>query len=289
MYAPQTEYHRAGSVEEAVSLLARHEDAKVLAGGHSLIPLMKLRLASPTLLVDIGHLGELSGGVSQSGSTITISSLTTHSTIASSDILKDHCPILAEAAGMIGDQAVRNRGTIGGNIAHSDPASDLPTVLTALGARLNIAGPGGTRSVPITGFIEGLMQNDLTTDEIITSIEFEAVQGGQGMAYAKFEHPASRYAVVGAAAVITVTGSTATAASVAVGGVEPSPTIGNSVSASLVGKEVTDTVLEEAAQAVLDDIGDEVLSDIFASAEYRKAMSVVYVRRALACAVERAG
>ena len=145
MYSSQTEYQRAGSVQEAVSLLAGNEDAKVLAGGHSLIPLMKLRLASPSLLVDIGQVDELNSGVTCNDGTISISSLTTHAAIASSDIVKSDSPMLAEAAGMVGDPAVRNRGTIGGNLAHSDPASDLPTVLTALGASINITGPGGSR------------------------------------------------------------------------------------------------------------------------------------------------
>ena len=286
MYASQTEYHRASSVEEAVSLLAGNEDAKALAGGHSLIPLMKLRLASPSLLVDIGHLGELSGGVTCNDGTISISSLTTHATIASSDILKSDCPMLAEAAGMIGDPAVRNRGTIGGNLAHSDPASDLPTVLTALGASINITGPGGSRSECVSGFIQGLMENNLGSDEIITSIDVPAKQANQGMAYAKLSHPASRYAVVGAAASVTVEGGTVTAASVAVGGVEPAPTVGSSVAASLVGNAPTDAALDEAAAAICNDIGDDVLSDIFASEDYRKAMAVVYTRKALGCAVE---
>ena len=286
MYASQTEYHRASSVEEAVSLLAGNEDAKALAGGHSLIPLMKLRLASPSLLVDIGHLGELSGGVTCNDGTISISSLTTHATIASSDILKSDCPMLAEAAGMIGDPAVRNRGTIGGNLAHSDPASDLPTVLTALGASINITGPGGSRSECVSGFIQGLMENNLGSDEIITSIDVPAKGANQGMAYAKLSHPASRYAVVGAAASVTVEGGTVTGASVAVGGVEPSPTVGSSVVASLVGNAPTAAALDEAAAAICNDIGDDVLSDIFASEDYRKAMAVVYTRRALGCAVE---
>ncbi len=289
MYASQTEYHRAGSVQEAVSLLAGNEDAKVLAGGHSLIPLMKLRLASPSLLVDIGQVDELNSGVTCSDGTITISSLTTHAAIASSDIVKSDCPILAEAAGMVGDPAVRNRGTIGGNIAHSDPASDLPTVLAALGASINITGPGGSRSESVAGFIQGLMENNLGSDEIITSIEVGAKQANQGMAYAKLSHPASRYAVVGAAAIVTVDGGTVTGASVAVGGVEPAPTIGSSVAASLVGNAPSDAALDEAASAICNDIGDDVLSDIFASEDYRKAMAVVYTRRALGCAVECAG
>ena len=289
MYSSQTEYQRAGSVQEAVCLLAENEDAKVLAGGHSLIPLMKLRLASPSLLVDIGHVDELNSGVTCSDGTVSISSLTTHATIASSDIVKCDSPMLAEAAGMIGDPAVRNRGTIGGNLAHSDPASDLPTVLTALGATINITGPGGSRSECVSGFIQGLMENNLGSDEIITSIDVPAKQANQGMAYAKLSHPASRYAVVGAAASVTGEGGTVTAASVAVGGVQPAPTVGSSVAASLVGNAPSDAALDEAAAAICNDIGDDVLSDIFASEDYRKAMAVVYTRRALGCAVECAG
>ena len=288
MYATQTEYHRAGSVDEAVSLLAKHEDAKVLAGGHSLIPLMKLRLAAPTALIDIGRIAGL-GGITHADGAIKIGALTTHSEIASSDIVKANCPILAEAAGMVGDPTVRNRGTIGGNIAHSDPASDLPTVLTALDARINITGPGGARSEHIGGFIEGLMQNNLASDEIITSIDVGTKEPNQGTAYAKFEHPASRYAVVGAAALVTVSGGKVSAASVVVGGVESSPIVGSSVVNRLLGKEPTEAALDDAANGICDDIGDDVLSDIFASADYRRAMAAVYVRCALACAVERAG
>lgn len=287
MYATQTEYHRAGSVDEAVSLLAKHEDAKVLAGGHSLIPLMKLRLAAPTALIDIGRIAGL-GGITHADGALKIGALTTHSEIASSDIVKANCPILAEAAGMVGDPTVRNRGTIGGNIAHSDPASDLPTVLTALDACINIAGPGGERSERIGGFIEGLMQNNLAPDEIITSIAVGTKEPNQGTAYAKFEHPASRYAVVGAAALVTISGCKVSAASVAVGGVESSPIVGSSVVNRLVGKEPTEAALNDAANGICDDIGDDVLSDIFASADYRRAMAAVYVRCALACAVERA-
>jgi carbon-monoxide dehydrogenase medium subunit len=288
MYATQTEYYRADSVDNAISLLTQHEDAKILAGGHSLIPLMKLRLAAPAALIDIGRIGSIKG-VDQGDATITIGALTTHAEIAASDAVKTNCPILAEAAGMVGDPAVRNRGTIGGNIAHSDPASDLPAVLTALNARLNITGPNGTRREPVSGFIEGLMQNNLEATEIMTSVEVPRKQPYQGMAYAKFEHPASRYAVVGAAAMVTVTDGKCTAASVAIGGVESKPTVGNSVQASLIGSAPTDAVLDEAANSILDDIGDDVLGDIFASAEYRKAMTVVYLRKALVSAVERAG
>ncbi len=288
MYSTQAEYYRANSVDNAVSLLSKHEDAKILAGGHSLIPLMKLRLAAPEVLIDIGRIEELRG-VDEDDAAITIGALTPHAEIANSNAVITNCPILAEAAGMVGDPMVRNRGTIGGNIAHSDPASDLPTVLAALNARLNITGPNGARREPVSGFIEGLMQNTLEPNEIITSIEVPRKQPGQGMAYTKFEHPASRYAVVGAAALVTVNNGTCTAASIAVGGVEPKPTAGNSVEASLVGAKPTDVVLDDAANSILDDIGEDVLGDIFASAEYRRAMAVVYLRRALASAIERTG
>ena len=162
-------------------------------------------------------------------------------------------------------------------------------MLAALGATINITGPGGSRSECVSGFIQGLMQNNLGSDEIITSIDVPAKQVNQGMAYAKLSHPASRYAVVGATAIVTVDGGTVTGASVAVGGVEPAPTIGSSVAASLVGNAPSDAALDEAASAICNDIGDDVLSDIFASEDYRKAMAVVYTRRALGCAVECAG
>ncbi len=288
MFAAQTTYHRATSVAEAVQLLAGNEGAKVLAGGHSLIPMMKLRLAAPDVLVDIGRIAELKG-ISADGAGLSIGALTTQAEIASSDLVRERAPALAEAAGMVGDPAVRNRGTIGGNVSHSDPASDLPTVLTALGATYNITGPGGQRNVAAADFSTGLLETALGEDEILTSVSVPAAPSGSGSAYVKFPHPASRYAIVGAAAVVAVQGGRCSSASVVVGGVEATPTRASSVESALSQSDVSDEALDAAATAVSGDFTGDPMSDIFASSEYRQAMAAVYVGRALKAAVSRAG
>ena len=188
MYPAQTTYHRAGSVAEAVQLLADNEGAKVLAGGHSLIPMMKLRLATPAVLVDIGHIGALKGIEAGDGG-LSIGALTTFAEIAASDLVKQHAPLLAEAAALVGDPTVRNRATIGGNVSHGDPQSDSPTVLTALGATLNVTGPGGDRSIAVADFPTGLLENALSEDEVLTSVSVPSLPAGSGSAYCKFPHP----------------------------------------------------------------------------------------------------
>ena len=288
MYPAQTTYHRASSVDEAVQLLSDYEDAKILAGGQSLIPLMKLRLAAPEALVDIGRIEGLKG-ISGSNGTVTIGALTTHAEIASSAIVRSNTPLLSQAAGMIGDPQVRNRGTIGGNVSHADPASDLPTVLNALGATFNVTGPSGDRSIAATDFSQGLLETVLEGEEVLTSVSVPAEPSGSGAAYAKFSHPASRYAVVGAAAVLTVAGNRCSAAVVVVGGVETSPTRASSVESALVGSDLSEGDLDAAAAAVSEDIRRDVLNDIFASDEYRRAMAAVYVRRAVGSALGRVG
>jgi len=288
VFPAQTEYHRPNSVTEAVDLLASNEGAKVLAGGHSLIPLMKLRLVAPTVLVDIGRIEALKGIEAIDGG-LSIGALTTQATIAASDLVNERAPLLAEAAGMVGDPAVRNRGTIGGNVSHSDPASDLPAVLTALEATLNVAGPAGERRIAASDFATGLLENKLQEDEIMTSISVTSVASGSGSAYVKFPHPASRYAVVGVAAIVGVSGGSCTSASVVVGGVETTPTRASSVESALLGSDLSDEALDIAAAAVAGDFQGDAMSDIFASAEYRQAVAAVYVRRALAAAVSRAG
>ena len=288
MFAADFEYYRAGSVAEAGRLLAAHPGAKLLAGGHSLIPLLKLRLAAPVAVVDIGRIAELRG-IASDGDGLTIGALTPHADIAASADVQAHAAALAEAAGQIGDPAVRNRGTIGGNIAHADPASDLPTVLTALGATFAVSGPGGDRTVSAGDFFQGVMMTVLGEHELLTSIRVPAAGGGQGTAYAKFPHPASRYAVVGAAAAVTVSGGTCAAASVAVGGVTPVPVRCGAVERALAGQALSAETIAAAAGAAGDDLGDDLLGDVFASAEYRRAVTPVYVRRALGAAAERAG
>ena len=288
MFPAQITYHRAGSVAEAVQLLSDNEGAKLLAGGHSLLPLMKLRLASPAVLVDIGRIEALKG-ISAGDGGLSIGALTTHAEIAASDLVRQHAPVLAEAAALVGDPAVRNRGTIGGSVSHADPASDQPTVLTALGATFNVTGPGGDRSIAAADFATGLLENALEENEVLTSVSAPSVPSGSGSAYVKFPHPASRYAVVGVAAVLSVSGGTCSAASVVVGGVEAKPARASSVEAALAGSDLSDGALDAAAAAVAGDLNGDPMGDVFASAEYRRAMAAVYVRRALGAAASRAG
>jgi carbon-monoxide dehydrogenase medium subunit len=287
MYSADVDYYRAGSVAEAVSLLGRHDGAKLLAGGQSLIPLMKLRLAEPTALIDIGGIADLKGVEANNG-TLRIGALTPHAEIASSSAVRDACPLLSEAASFIADPAVRNRATIGGNVAHADPASDLPSVLTALGATFNVTGPGSERNIGASDFFQGLMTTALGEGEVLTSIEVPASRDGQGMAYRKFYHPASRYAVLSAAVVLTVEGGVCSAASVALGGLAPSPVKASSVEAALQGKSLDEAAIAEAAGAVEGDLGGDIIGDIYASADYRRAMASVYVGRAVSAAARRA-
>jgi aerobic carbon-monoxide dehydrogenase medium subunit len=283
MFAPEFDYYRAASIAEATDLLARNPGAKLLAGGHSLIPLLKLRLAAPSALIDIGRIAELKG-VTVRDRIVRIGALTTHAELAASSLIRDQCPALAEAARQIGDPAVRNRGTIGGNVAHADPASDLPTVLTALAARFTIVGPGASKTVNAASFFTGMMTTSLAETDMLTAIEVPVRAADQGTAYVKFSHPASRYAVIGVAAIINATGGvggTCTAATVVVGGLVPSPTRASEVEGALIGQALTADTIGNAAKRVVDDLGREVLGDLFASADYRKAVAPVWVRRAL--------
>ena len=287
MYAPSFDYYRAGSVAEAHRFLAANPGAKILAGGHSLVPLLKLRLASPPALIDIGRIPELKG-ISRQGDSIRIGALTTHAELAASNDLRSAAPALAEAAASVGDPAVRNRGTIGGNVAHADPASDLPTVLTALDARIVAAGPGGERSIPAAEFFTGIMTTALADDEILVAIHVPSSGRGQGSAYEKFSHPASRYAVVGAAAWLAVANGTCGAARVALGGLLPHARRVASVERALVGKALTAEVIAAAAAQVAADLGNDVSGDIYASAEYRSAVAPEFTKLAIARAAARA-
>ena len=289
MYAPEFQYYRAASVAEAAELLSKNPDAKILAGGHSLIPVLKLRLAAPSALIDIGRVEVLRGIECRSG-TIRIGALTTHAELAASAELRARAQALAEAAGMIGDPAVRNRGTIGGNVAHADPASDLPQVLSCLGAKFLITGPQGERRLGASEFFEGLMSTALGEDEILTAIELPEAGAGEGSAYAKFAHPASRYAVIGAAAKVAANNGTCTAASVVLGGLCPAPVRAEAVERALVGRSLTDEAIGSASRATAESLDDdEVLGDVYASAGYRKAVAPVWVRRAVTAAASRSG
>lgn len=286
MYAPNFDYYRASSVADARRLLAAHPGAKLIAGGHSLIPLLKLRLAAPAALIDIGRLPELKQIKADDGG-VAIGALTTHAEIAASSLVRAACPVLAEAAARIGDPAVRNRGTIGGSLAHADPGADLPTVLTALDARLVVEG-GSARTIPVDGFFQGLMTTALDQADVLTAVWVPALGSGRGAAYEKFPHPASRYAVIGAAAVIEARGGSCVRARVAVGGLVPKPTRLRSVESALEGKALSAEAVGKAVASAADDLTGEILGDIFASAEYRRGVVATYVQRAVAAAVERA-
>lgn len=279
MFAAAFDYHRASSVAEAIQLLGANEDSKLIAGGHSLIPLLKLRLARPSAVVDIGGISELKG-ISVNNGSVRIGALTTHWEIASSSEAAAACSLLAEAAGGIGDTQVRNRGTIGGNVVHADPASDWPAVLTALGATFNIQGPNGSRTATPGDFFIGPLTTAIADNEILTSVEVPRLAANQVAEYAKMAHPASGYAVVGGAVVLTVDGDRCTAASVAVGGAVPVPTRATSVQNALAGSTLSAESITAAANQVSNDLGD-VIGDFYASAEYRKAMAAVEIRHAI--------
>jgi carbon-monoxide dehydrogenase medium subunit len=287
MFASPFDYYRARSVAEAHELLAAHPGAKLLAGGHSLVPLLKLRLAAPPSLVDIGQVAELRG-IARNGERIRIGALTTHAELAASPELRRSAQALAEAAAVVGDPAVRNRGTIGGNLAHADPASDLPTVLVALDAQIVVTGSSGERTIPADSFFTGIMTTALREDEILVAIDVPGSTRGQGAAYEKFSHPASRYAVLGAAANVWLKDGVFSAARVAIGGLLPAPRRAAAVEGALVGAPANDQSIARAADFVSRDLGNDVAGDLFASAEYRAAMAPVYIKRAVAAAAGRA-
>ena len=287
MFAAEFEYRKAGSVAEAVQLLSENPEARLLAGGHSLIPLMRFRLARPELLVDIGGIASLRG-ISVSGDVITIGALTTHAEIAASPEVRQANGLLAEAAGGIGDPAVRNRGTIGGNLAHADPASDWATVLTALGGTAIIQGPAGGRAVAVADFVEDAFVTALAENEVITAVSVPTLAANQRAEYAKMAHPASFYAVVGGAVVVTMDGDRCTAASVAVGGLTPRPVKAPAVEAALTGATLTVDSIAAATANLGEDLaaaGVDIIGDVYASAEYRAGVAPVEVKHALLHAI----
>lgn len=286
MYSANFEYFRAGSVQEAVSLLKEHSGAKVLAGGHSLIPAMKLRLATPPVLVDIGRVPGLAG-VTKADGTLRVGSLTTHASLAESDLLRQFCPVLAEAAGQIGDPQVRHRGTIGGNLAHADPASDLPGVVLALGGTLHVTGASRERRIDAADFFVDLLTTDLKPGEVLTAVEVPALADHTGSCYLKFEHPASGYAVVGAAAIVSLADDgTCREARLAFNGVTTTPYRATKVESELVGKSLDDTSIAAAMEKL--NIKDPMDDPVYASGTFRLHMARVYGRNAVLRAAERA-
>lgn len=282
MYTPQFEYQRATSVADAISMLSQNREAKLIAGGHSLLPALKLRLSEPPLLIDIGRIAELKQITPTRDGSLTIGALCTHAEIAASSMVRQLCPALAMACGNVGDMHVRNWGTLGGNLAHADPASDPPTVLVAVGARLNIQGPQGARAVNAEDFFVDLFTTALRPGEIITEVVIPATNLRMpSSGYVKMAHPASRYAVVGVGVALHMEGNRCQSARVAVGGATPKATRAPGAEAALTGSTLDDAALDAAAKALSNDIGDGAMGDIFASADYRRAVAGVYLKRAI--------
>ena len=279
------DYRRAGSVAEAIALKREAAgDARFVAGGHSLIPMMKLRLAEPALLIDIGRVPGLSG-VTAEGGRVTIGALTTHAELEASAALRERAPVVAEAASGIGDQQVRNRGTLGGSLAHADPASDLPAVAVALGASIEVSGGSGERTVAAEDFFRGLFEVGLGEDELITAVSFEESAAAHA-AYAKLRHPASHFAIVGVAASLAIEGGTCASARVAVTGASTHAQRLGAVEQALAGSVLDDAAIEAVAALAPDALRD-VNADLAGSEAYRRAMTAVFAARAIAAAARR--
>ena len=277
------DYQRATSIDDAlVKLQAAGEGAKFLAGGHSLVPLMKLRMSEPTGLVDIARIPELAGIRAVDGA-IEIGAGTTHADVAASALLRERCPVIAEAAAEIGDPQVRNRGTLGGSLAHADPAADYPPVILALDADIHVRGLNGSRTIKASEFFRDLFTVDLQEGELITHVRFAPASAA---AYAKLHQRASHFAIVGVAAVVDVDRGSFQSARLALTGACSSSQRLTSVEQGLVGKPATAATVEAAVRNAGADLAD-VNSDIHASAEYRRAMVPVFARRALTRALAR--
>lgn len=275
-------YERASSIDDAIAKMAAG-GGKLIAGGHSLVPLMKLRLSEPGRLIDIARIPGLSG-IRESGGRIEIGATTTHHEVATSKVLRDKCPMVAEAAAEIGDAQVRNRGTIGGSIAHADPAADMPAVMVAADAEIEIRGKSGTRTVKAADFFQGFYTVDLQASEIITAIRFAPVRSA---AYAKLHQRASHYAIVGVAAALDLKGGVIQAARVAVTGATTHAMRLADVEKALAGNTASADVVAAASANAGSGIAD-LNADLHGSAEYRKAMIPVFAKRALEKALARA-
>jgi carbon-monoxide dehydrogenase medium subunit len=285
MYPAAFEYHAPGSVQEALGLLGKLADAKILAGGHSLVPMMKLRLAQPKHLIDLGRVPGLAG-IREDGNTVVIGAMTTHWQVESSPVLKAKLPVVAETAAVIGDPAVRNKGTFGGSLAHADPAADMPATVIALGAEFVCEGPKDRRTVKVDDWFQGLMATALRDDEILVEVRIPVPPAGSGAAYLKFPHPASRFAVAGAAALVTLDAKGAcTRAGVGITGAGTKAVRARGVEAALTGKTLDRAAIEAAAQKAAE--GVDVQADLQGSEEYKAHLVRVFARRAIEAAVGR--
>jgi aerobic carbon-monoxide dehydrogenase medium subunit len=286
MFPASFGYVAAHSVDEALRLLDKHGDAgKLLAGGHSLIPAMKLRLMSPGTLIDLGTIPGLRG-IRVDERSLVIGSLTVHADVASSDLIREHLPGLADAASVIGDMQVRNRGTIGGSVAHADPAADFPVVLTALNASLVVQSSTGNRTIAVDEFFTDFYATAMAPNEILTEIRVPIPPSGSGTAYAKLPHPASGYVVVSAGALITQSSGSCVSARLAIGGMGSGPIRAVAAEIELKGKSLTPEAVNAAAAKAAENT--DPTEDSYASAEYKRHVATVFARKAIEAAVQRA-
>ena len=286
MYPAAFDYHAPTSVKDALKLLDKLDDAKLLAGGHSLIPMMKLRLAQPKHLIDLGKVKGLTGIKDEKG-VIVVGAMTTHWEVESSKILKAKVPVVSETAAVIGDPAVRNKGTIGGSLAHGDPAADMPATALALGFEFVCEGAKGKRTVKVDDWFKGLLETALKDSEILTTIRIPVWPAGSGACYMKFPHPASRFAVVGVCAAVTLDKAcVCKKVGVGVTGAGTRAVRAKGVEAALLNKRLDAATIEAAAQKGAD--GVDVQADLQGSVEYKAHLCRVFARRALEAAVKRA-
>ncbi len=273
------DYQRASTVSEAISLLQQHgEDAKIVAGGHSLVPTMKLRLATPGTLIDIGGISELKY-INDKGDYLAIGAGATHWMIESSDLIQKKAPGLSQAAAQVGDVQVRNRGTIGGVLAHSDPQADYPGVVLALDATLVVQGSRGERTIAVSDYFTGLWETALGDDELLTEVRIPTDSANANSCYLKFPQPASRYPYVGCAVAMDSSAGSCSDIRVGFSGVGETAFRDSGIEDALRGNTLNESAIASASAKAAD--GRSVLSDVFVSEEYRRAMAQVYVKRAL--------
>ena len=287
MIPAQFEYQSPTSLDAAISALASLGDrGKVVAGGHSLIPMMKLRLAQPEVLVDIGRIGELRY-IRADGDRLALGALATHAEVLRSSAVKEQAAVLAETAAEIGDQQVRNRGTIGGSLAHADPAADYPATILALDAEIVAQGKGGRRTIKAGDFFTGMLETALRPDELLVEVRVPVQGKGSGGTYLKLPNKASHYAVVGVAAVVRLDGGKLASVGVGITGAGSRPQRASAVEQALTGQAPSADAIAQAAKSAAE--GLDLLSDIHGSADYRAHIATVFTRRALEEAVKRAG
>jgi len=279
MYPASFDYHAAGSVQEALSLLAQYgDDAKLLAGGHSLLPVMKLRFAAPAHLIDIGRIAGLSA-ITDGGEAVHIGATARHADVAASPVVRSKAPLLAEVTGHIGDPLIRNMGTIGGSLAHADPAADLPAAMLALGASMVLTGSGGARTVGADDFFTGVFATALQPGEMLTEVRVAAQGPGSGSAYEKNPDPASGYAIVGIAVQLHVAAGTITAARIGMTGLGPMAMRLTGVESALAGQPATEATAASAASRAADGLSFD--DDARGSAAYKVNLARVHARRAI--------